>query len=355
MAHDRREFLQLGALAGFGALGADRIADVPLRFEQDGDGTGWSGLDVRVTQESGTAHWVLPGRRRISEYVFGTPENPQMTGEHWVDHAQGPVKELLEEQTFQVGLPVEQRRTNEDGSEYTITEILTGYSDSAERTDGELDVTYSDRQPFDTPGDTRDTAEVTARFDDPADNEYEVVLDHIVQPPFPPWETGGGVVTGTWLHGVTGTGTPLMPRLFSYGALWGVGALRINGELAEEGRVIHFMTTENVRKADSYELAIDEELPLSEGERFLGYPHHTRLFLPPIKATPEGPVNSPVPTEFELPNGETQPFVHYMRDEDTIEEVVVRGAEGSRETTTTAVAEETEAGNGTTDSGAGSY
>ena len=355
LTHDRREFLQLGALAGFGALGSDRLADVPIRFERDGGQevtADWPGLEVRVRQEPGkTAHWVLPGRRQISEYVFGTPENPRTTGQHWVNVAEGPVKELLEAQTFQVGLPVEQRRTNDDGSEYTITEILTGYSDSARETEGELDVTYVDRQPYDTPGepgDTLDTAEVTARFEDPAGNEYEVVLDHVVKPPFPPWETGGGVVTGTWLHGVTGTGTPLMPRLFNYAALWGVGALRVNGEVAEEGRVIHFMTTENVRKADSYALALDEEVPLSEDERYLGHPHHTHLFLPPIKATPEGPQVSPVPTEFELPNGENQPFVHYMWDEDTIAELVVRGAGEMGETTTTEVAEQTTAQETTT-------
>jgi hypothetical protein len=355
VTHDRREFLQLGALAGFGALGTDRLADVPIRFEQD-DGEGddgqrgdgdfdWPGIEVRATQERGnTSHWVLPGRRQLSEYVFGTPENPQMTGQHWVDYAEGPVKELLQEQTFQVGLPVEQRQTNEDGSEFTIADILTGYSDSARETEGELDITYKDYQPFDTPGepgDTLDTAEVTAQFNDPAGNEYEVILDHIIKPPFPPWETGGGVVTGTWLHGVTGTGTPLMPRMFNYAALWGVGALRVNGEVAEKGRVIHFMTSENVRKADSYGLALDEEIPLSEDERYLGHPHHTHLFLPPIKATPEGPQASPVPTEFELPNGENQPFIHYMWDEDTIEEIVVRGAGEMGETTTTEVAEET--------------
>ena len=372
MTRDRREFLQLGALAGFGALDADGLADVPIRFEQeDGDGgTGCPGLDVRVTQEAGkTAHWVLPGRRRISEYVFGTPENPRTTGQHWINVAEGPVKKLLQEQTYQVGLPVEQRRTSEDGSEYTITDILTGYSDSAEQTDGMLDVKYMDRQPWDTPGepgDTRDTAEVTARFTDPAGNEYEVMLDHIVKPPFPPWETGGGVVTGTWLHGVTGTGTPLMPRLFNYAALWGLGALRVNGEVVDEGRVIHFMTTENVRKADTYELALDEELPLGEDERFLGHPHHTHLFMPPIKGTPEGPVASPLPTQYELENGETQSFVHYMWDEDAIEEVVIREAAGEETTpaettptdadaeTTTAEPDETtpEAAETTTDANA---
>jgi hypothetical protein len=358
MTHDRRAFLGLGALAGVGALGRNRIADVPVRFEQeDGEAdSGWPGIDVRVTQEAGkTAHWVLPGRRRISEFVFGTPENPRMTSQHWIDVAEGPVAELLQEQPYQVGLPEEARQTNDDGSAYTIADVLTGYSDSAEQTDGELDVTYMDRQPWDAPGepgDTRDTAEVSARFTDPDGNEYQVVLDHVIQPPFPPWETGGGVVTGTWLHGVTGTGTPLMPRLFNYGALWGVGALVINGEVVDEGRVIHFMSSENVRKADSYQLAIDEELPLAEDERFLGHPHHTHLFLPPIKATPEGPQPSPVPTAYELENGETQPFVHFMWDEDAIAEVVVREAAGAETTetetteaattTTTDAAEETE-------------
>lgn len=175
MTYDRRKFLQFGALAGFGALGADRIADVPVRFEQDGGDAGveadWPGLELRVTQERGnTSHWVLPGRRQLSEYVFGTPENPRRTGEFWVNDAEGPVKELLQEQTFQVGLPVDQRRTNDDGSAFTVADIMTGYSDSAQTTEGELDVTYEDRQPFDTPGepgDTADTADVTARFNDP--------------------------------------------------------------------------------------------------------------------------------------------------------------------------------------------
>lgn len=329
MTHDRRSFLQAGGLATLGLLGG-RLASGPVRFEQaEGDvgSLDWPGIEVRVTQgRESTAHWVLPGKRQLSEFVFGTPENPQTTGQHWIDIAEGPPKEVLKEQPYQVGLPEDLRETNEDGTEYTVASINTGYSDSAEETEGELDVTYVDRQPFDTPGepgDTRDTAEVTARFTDPAGNEYEAVLDHIVQPPFPPWETGGGVVTGTWLHGVTGTGTPLMPRMFNYAALWGVGALRVNGEVAEKGRVMHFMTTENIRKADSYALALDEELPLSEDERYLGHPHHTHLFLPPIKGTPEGPVPSPVPTEFELANGETQPFIHYMWDEDTIESVSV--------------------------------
>ena len=97
--------------------------------------------------------------------------------------AEGPVRRLLEEQPYQVGPPEELRETDEDGTEYTVATINTGHSDSARETEGELDVTYQDRQPWGTPGepgDTRDTAEVTARFANPAGNEYGVVLDHVV-------------------------------------------------------------------------------------------------------------------------------------------------------------------------------
>ena len=80
MRHNRREFLQLGALAGFGAFGLDRVADVPIRFERTGEQDAeadWPGIDVRVTQERDkTAHWVLPGKRQLSEFVFGTPGEP---------------------------------------------------------------------------------------------------------------------------------------------------------------------------------------------------------------------------------------------------------------------------------------
>lgn len=84
------------------------------------------------------------------------------------------------------------------------------------------------------------------------------------------------------------------------------------------------MTTEMVRKTD-YSLAFTPELPLAEDSAYLGHPHHTHGILPPVKMTEDGPQFDPVPTQFELPNGETQPFIHVMYDRDTIDEVVLRG------------------------------
>lgn len=124
-------------------------------------------------------------------------------------------------------------------------------------------------------------------------------------------------MTNAVIHGDTGIGTPLEPRQYLYGAFWGVGDLLVNGEVADTNREVHFMTTEVVRN-EEYELAIGEDLPLGEEEAFAGQSHHTHGILPPIKATPDGPEFDPVSTAFELPNGETQPFIHIMFDEDTV-------------------------------------
>jgi hypothetical protein len=200
----------------------------------------------------------------------------------------------------------------------------TLYSNNAEVTSGSFEITYRDHRPYDLPGmpgDTPDTIDLSAQFTDPAGNEYEIEHDHVIQPPIPGYETGGGVLTDGFLHGITGTGSPLFPRAYTYGASWGVGNLHINGELAtEEGfRVIHFMTTQTVRDAQ-YDMALDERMPLEPSNTIAGQIHHTHGVVLPIRPTDEGPVYDPVPTAFELPNGDTQPFIHAMWEQDEIVE-----------------------------------
>jgi hypothetical protein len=142
-----------------------------------------------------------------------------------------------------------------------------------------------------------------------------------VQPPIPGYETGGGVITNAWHHGLGLPGSPLMPRVYNYGAFWGVGDVVIDGEVATEDgfRVIHFMTTQTARDQD-YRLAIDEELPLAEDETIAGQNHQTHGVVLPIRPTEDGPVFEPVPTAFELPNGDAQPFIHAMWEQDEVVE-----------------------------------
>lgn len=282
--------------------------------------------EKRVTQQAGKViYWVLPGPRDLEEEVFGTPDNPKALLEPKIQAAKeagGPptVPELLQQVPIMVAAPEEGRRVTENG-EYVFAQP-TPFSNQARIVEGQFEATFNDMvnsDPPGKPGETPDTAEFSAEFTDPQGNQYRVVLDHVVKPPFPGYETEGGVMLDSVHHGTTGTGSPLMPKVDTVAALWGVGELHINGEEVDDHRVMHVMTTEVVRNKD-YELVHTEDLPLAPEERHISdQEHHTHLMMPPIKGSPQGPVFSPVPTAFELPNGENQPFLHIMFEQDEVE------------------------------------
>ncbi|APW99485.1 hypothetical protein CHINAEXTREME_17690 [Halobiforma lacisalsi AJ5] len=340
----RRTLLAAGGTATIGALAGRAGArldehETDAGGDSDGDGTDEPSREVTVRQEPGNAfYWVLPGERRLSPQVFGTPENPRRGSallESRIEQAKGfpepldeAIPQLLEDLPPLVAAPEAGREPIEDGESDGIAQERftepTLYSDDAEVTSGSFEISYQDHQPYDlpgAPGDTTDSIELDAQFTDPAGNEYELEHDHVVQPPIPGYETGGGVLTGSWLHGITGTGSPLLTETYTYGGSWGVGDVRINGELATEDgfRVIHFMTTQTVRD-ERYRMALDEEMPLAPDETIAGQIHHTHGVVLPIRPTPDGPVYDPVPTAMELPSGETQPFIHAMWEQEELVE-----------------------------------
>ncbi|MDS0475029.1 hypothetical protein [Natrinema sp. 1APR25-10V2] len=336
MASSRRRFLELGALASIGGVASASGIGAAQDDRGNGDGDGDEpAVTLTARQEPGKAvYWVLPGPRPLSPFVFGTAENTlrgtDLLQARIEQASQLPsplgeaVPQLLEDLPFLVAAPDEAREPIEesDGVAQQVLTEPTLYSNNAEVTSGSFEISYRDHQPYDlpgAPGDTPDMVDLEAEFTDPAGNEYVLEHDHVVQPPIPGYQTGGGVLTDGFLHGITGTGSPLFPRVYTYGASWGVGNVHINGELATDDgmRVIHFMTTQTVRD-ERYRMALDEELPLEPSETIAGQLHHTHGVVLPIKPTPEGPVFAPVPTAFELPNGETQPFIHAMWEQDTL-------------------------------------
>ncbi len=276
---------------------------------------------LHVAQSPGNiVYWVMPGPRRIDADVFGTPDNPQMTGMEAMQQAPPPIQNLIQDLPTVVGLPEQARGTTSDGSSYTRTTMPTPFGDGGQIVSGQMDIVYRDRQTGDSdgpPGDTTDTVESDVSFTDPAGNDYRIEFDHIVQPPFPGYETDGGVLLDGVLHGATGTGSPLMPEVYTHGAFWSIAHVNINGERVDENKVFHCMTTETVRDSD-YRLVFDRELPLSPSETIAGQSHHTHCIVLPITATPDGPVFEPVETAFELPNGQNQPFIHVMYEQDEI-------------------------------------
>jgi hypothetical protein len=308
------------AAAGLALAGAVAPAGAEA---QEGD------PDRVVRQEPGqVVYWVTPGPRELGEAVFGTPDDPKMTlapklkaAREAVEAGKMPptVPALLRDLPILVGVPEEARSTGPDGGQ--VLKQPTPFSDDGRIIEGSFRAAFHDEtetDPAGPPGKTPDAAEMEAEFTDPEGNEYRVVLDHVVKPPFPGYETDGGVMLDDVHHGATGTGTPLMPQVWTVGAFWGVGEVYVNGELEAPRQVMHLMTSETVRTTD-YSLALQEDLPLAPGEWHVeGQPHHTHLIVLPVEATDKGPVFSPVPTAFELPNGETQPFMHVMFEQDTV-------------------------------------
>jgi len=286
---------------------------------------------LTVKQDPGKiVYWVLPGPRRLSKKVFGTPGNPKMSvkdkikmSENMVAAKKMPpsVPGLLKKMPILVGVPLMARKLDKNGN--WVLAMPTPFSDRGMIVTGSFDVTYHDVVKKDPPGPpmkTPDNVDVNdLQFTDPAGNRYRVIFHHVIKPPFPGYETAGGVMIDGWTHGSTGTGTPLMPKEKTIAAFWGVGDVYINGNLAQPHRVMHMMTTEVVRDKN-YKLALDEDLPLAPDQSIIrDQSHHTHfIVLPIVPVKGKGPVFSPLKTAFRLPNGMLQPYIHVMYEQDKV-------------------------------------
>jgi hypothetical protein len=313
---------------------------------------------ITVKQDPGSVfYWVAPGPRKLSPKVFGTPGNlrKEATLEHKLSRAQkmidkgkmpsgildvlpnvpqlvGISRDSWEDGTIVRGRWDANNRKlikDEDSDEYWYTRP-TFFSNIAypvppkEGKKNHFELTYIDRQKKDTDGhptDTRDDVTLDLEFHDPDGNKYRLEIFQTFQPPLPGYDTGGGVIVDGRHHGTTGTGSPLMPQVYNYGAYWAIGRLWVNGE-GPQIRVTHAMTTEVVRDT-SYLLATDERMPLPPEDRLVSTQnHHTHIVVVPVKPTALGPEFAPVKTAFTVKKGKLkgkkQPSIHIMFEQDNI-------------------------------------
>lgn len=327
------------ALAGCQSSGA--VANAQSRDQQNSQAVYESAAEPQfggvgtprqreVRQDPGkVVYWVLPGPRELSQDVFGTQEHPAMlvkpkleaAREAVAAHKMPPaVPDTIEHLPILVGVPLKARSMDQQG--HSWIKQPTPFGDQGRIISGSFTAHYWDYVTQDPPGpptETPDKAQMEAKFTDPQGHQYRVVLKHLVKPPFPGYHTQGGVMIDSYHHGLTGTGTPLMPKLKTYAAYWGFGDVYIDGKLADENAVMHMMTTEVVRDR-TYHLALNSEMPLPP-DRWLikGQSHHTHLVVFPLKVVHgKGPVFQPLKTAFTLPNGKTQPFMHIMFEQDEL-------------------------------------
>lgn len=313
---------------------------------------------LTVKQDPGNVfYWVAPGPRKLSPKVFGRPGDlrEEATLEYKLQQASklqqagkmpSSVSDLLPNVPQLVGLPREawdngqivqakwdhedrELKKSSDSGEYWYTRP-TFFSNIAypvpPRPDkkNHFELTYIDRQKTDQSGppiDTKDDVELDITFHDPDGNRYRLEIFETFMPPLPGYETGGGVFVDGRHHGRTGTGSPLMPEVYSYGAFWAVGRLWVNGE-GPQVRVTHAMTTEVVRDK-SYKLITEEDMPLQPEHRIVSSKnHHTHLVVVPVKPTVMGPEYAPVKTAFTVKEGklkgEKQPSIHIMFEQEEI-------------------------------------
>ncbi|MDW7756047.1 MAG: hypothetical protein SCH68_12890, partial [Brevefilum sp.] len=186
--------------------------------------------------------WILPGPRELDPNIFGTPELPL---------------------GFEpdVGVPLEGRLTNEDGTAYTTTAFPTPFSDAFAEIEGSFELSVVDVTANDGM-ESQDQVSFTASFVGPNGKEYTVKVEKAI-PVGPDHPFLGGVGTNFIQHGGTGLGTKLSPEVFSYVAFWGIGEFSIDGEVIASNRVVHGMLTNKVRN-EAGELVFDENVDNSQ-------------------------------------------------------------------------------------------
>ncbi len=241
--------------------------------------------------EGGDTRWILPGPRALDPAVFGVP---------------GAEKGLDL-------LPLDKRVATTDGyfvSGDGATPMMTPFSNNWAPIDGSAKVNVKNATAVSGPT-TKDKVNATFKFTSPdGANTYKLVVKKAL--PEVDHENFGGVGVNALQHGATGIGTPLMPQLMSLIAFWGAGDLYVNGELQPDKRFVHFMLAQNVRD-DDYNLVFNDGVD-PDGT------WQAHLILPPVALGADGPFGNPVPTQFELPNQQDQPFLHIM-----FEDVVGKG------------------------------
>lgn len=135
-----------------------------------------------------------------------------------------------------------------------MTQSPTPFSNNIKFTAGSYSYTVTDK----TPGDSKDSKdEVTnVHILFTGNNSQQYLIDHIdaihKQEGSGPHTFFGGVGLNKIIHGNTGVGTNLEPKLLAYIALWGVTDLKdaVTGKVIAANRVIHIMSTTKTRDAN---------------------------------------------------------------------------------------------------------
>ncbi len=189
---------------------------------------------------------------------------------------------------------------NENETTFDVTQEPIPFSGNFTSINGTFYLNLTGLTPMDI-SPSNDTAKAEFNFTDPRDKiKYAVVLKHID-------DVAESLFTYNCVNGNSSIDRCTEPTTYTYGTIWGVGELYVNGTLVNDNRIIRIMVSERVNSSDKegYSLLFDKELPHKDIE--------TRLFLPDLVVTKNGTMEKqPVPTNFTLPDSQNQSFINVI-------------------------------------------
>jgi len=178
----------------------------------------------------------------------------------------------------------------------------TPFSNNTAETTGSYSLTVSDQNAEDSRNSADAVTSVDILFTGDDGQKYKIDQIDVIHKPAGSGDHTffGGVGYNKIMHGNTGIGNPLMPKMLSYITLWGVTDLKDanTDTVIAPDRLIHIMTGTNVRDADRQLVTAVDEDKSDHNIRNV----HTHIMLPP-KDTNDN--QDPVP-------GTAHGFLHMM-------------------------------------------
>ena len=130
----------------------------------------------------------------------------------------------------------------------------TPFSDNIQKTEGTYELKVSDNVDADSPNSTDAVTDVNIMFTAYNGKKFKIDEIRIIHKPDGAGDHTffGGVGLNKMMHGNTGIGTGLMPKMLAYITLWGLVDLKDaeTGEVVAANRVTHIMVASRVRDKD---------------------------------------------------------------------------------------------------------
>ncbi len=152
----------------------------------------------------------------------------------------------------------------------------TPFSDNIKKTTGIYNLVVEDNVDTDSPASTDAVTSVNIEFTANDGNRYKIDKINIIHKPDGVGDHTffGGVGLNKVMHGNTGIGTPLMPKMLAYITLWGIADLKNaeTGEVVAANRIVHLMTASRVRNKN-LQLIPDVDMDKSDKDTWMAETH----------------------------------------------------------------------------------